>query len=401
MTYDLNTPGAANLWPYHPDWSQGFEVTRSFLGDQSQSRSGYEQRRSLRDTPRFSARYRTVVEGDDLREANHFLRARQNQPAAVPDFSRLSALTASSSAGASVLTIATPPAWAAAARLLVLCNSTNTELVEVVSVVGSTITLVDPLAHAWPGGSWIRPAIHGLLNGNTSATRYHRGAAQLSVEIAAYPGGEPVEAEGAATDTFNGYEVFTAEPDWSGSPSLNYLWPVEQVDYLIGRTAQFRPIEFPQRGTDAQFSGLSVAEAAAIEQTFLRMKGRRGAFYRPTMEKDFKLAASALSGATAFLAAGTDLANDLGSIDYAANPAAIEVVMTSGTRLRRLVTGITVSGGNSNVAVNAAWGVALSSTAVARISWMPLVRFGGDDLVTRWRSPVSASISCNFQSVRA
>lgn len=401
MTYDVATPSAANLVPWHPDWSQGFEVTRSFLGDLINSRSGFEQRRALRNTPRFSARYRTVVQDDDLRTANHFLRAKQNQPAAVPDFSRYAALTASSSGGASVLTMASPPAWVAATRLLVLCSSVTTELVEVEGVAGSTITLADPLAHAWPSGSYVRPAIHGLLNGNTSSNRYHRGAAQLSVEIAAYPGGEPVEDAGTATDTFNGYEVFTAEPDWSGAPSLNYLWPVEQVDFQIGRTAQFRPIEFPQRGTDAQFSGLSVAEAVAIEQTFLRAKGRRGAFYRPTTEKDFKLAASALSGATAFLATGTDLANDLGSIDYAANPAAIEVVMTAGTRLRRLVTGITVSSGNSSVAVSGAWGVALSAATVARISWMPLVRFGGDEMVTRWRSPVSASIACNFQSVRA
>lgn len=397
MTYDLNTPSVAKLWTYHPDWSGGYEVTRSFRTDIITSRNRNEQRRALRDVPRFSARYGTVAQDAALRSANHFLRTWQNKPVAVPDFSRYSLLTASSSVLDTALTLASPPPWVAANRLLVLCSDTASELVEVASIVGSTINLEDPLTNAWPSGSVIRPAIHGLLDGQTSSSRFHRGAADIGVSINAYPGGEPVEAEGSPDITFNGYEVFTAEPNWQGAPNLEYLWPVEQVDYGIGRTAQFRPIDRSQRLAEAEFAGLGPSAAQDIEQAFLRAKGRRGAFYRGTGEQDFVLYANA-SGAT-FLAEGNDLSDAYGGTDFDANPEAIEICLTNGTRLHRIVTDISASGGNSQITVNSSVTITLAGTA--RISWMPLVRFASDDMTTSWRTPISATIRATFQSVKA
>lgn len=401
MSYDLNTLSAARLWSWHPDWSSGYEVKRAFRTDIITSRNNTEQRRALRDVARFSARYSTVVQDSDLRAANHFLRAWQNQPTAVLDFSRYALLTGASSAGVATLTLASPPAWVAADRLLVLCDADTNELVEVDSVADPTITLAATLDNAWATGSVVRPAIFGLLSGQITSSRYHRGAADIAVNIAAYPGGEPIEDEGTAATTFNGYEVFTAEPDWSGSPSLDYLFPVEQVDYGIGRTAQFRPIDMAQRTVEAEFAGLSASAALAIEQTFLRAKGRRGAFYRSAGEKDFVLAATATSGSSFFLDSGLDLFNDFGGVDYAENPTAIEVCLTSGTRLHRLITGITSSAGNSRVAVDSAWPTDLTTSNVARISWMPLVRFASDEMTTRWQTPLSATIRASFQTVRA
>lgn len=401
MTYDVNTLSVARLWPYHPDWSAGYELTRAFRTDIKTSRNNTEQRRALRDAPRLSARYSAVVAEDDRRSADRWLSAWQNKPAAVPDFSRWAALTGSSLAGASTLTLASPPAWVAETRLLVLCGA-EMELVEVEDVTGATITVADPLANAWPSGSIIRPAIHGLLSGQLSASRFRRGAIDIAVGITAYPGGEPPEAEGAAAVSFNGYEIFPAiEPNWSGSPNLNYLWSVEQIDYGIGRTAQFRPIEQPQGIVESEYAGLAPADAQTLEQAFLRAKGRRGAFYRPTTEKDFALFATAGSGTSTFLDTGPTLADDFGAIDFAENPAAIEVCLTSGTRYHRLVTDIAASGGNSLVTVNTAWPQNLTAANVARISWMPLVRFASDEMTTRWQTPLSATIRTSFQSVIA
>lgn len=400
MTYDLNTLSAARLWPYHPDWSQGYEVRRAFLTDIARSRSNMEQRRALRDVPRFSAYYSAVVSGDDQREARQWLNTRQNMPAAVPDFSRHALTTGSASIGGTAITIASPPAWIAANRLIVLCSDVAMELVQVDEVSGSTVNLIGALDNNWPSGSVVRPVIHGLLSGDVRASRYRRGASAITVDVLAYPGGEPPEDEGAASDTFNGYEVFTAEPNWSGAPVLDYLWPVEEVDFGIGRTAQFRPIARPQQLDDAEFAGLSPSAVQAIEQFFLRHKGRRNAFYRPTTEKDFTLAATASTGSGFFLHPGTSLADDMGAINFTTYPAAIEVVMVNGTRIRRLVTGITSSGGNSRVDVNANWPTNLTASNVARISWMPLVRFGSDELVTRWQTPIAATIRAAFQGVR-
>lgn len=398
MSYDLDTPSAARLWPYQPDFSSPYEVRRAFLTDITTSRNNTERRRALRDVPRFWANYRASLSGDDLQAAKHFLRAWQNKPTAVPDYARWAATTGSSSGGSSTLDIAAPPAWLAAGQLALLCDPDgDSELVEIASVADPVVTLADPLASAWPEGSIIRPVILGLLNGRLQGNMLTRGAQQIGVQISAYPGGEPPEDEGTASVTFNGYEVFTAEPDFAQQPSVDYLWPVEQVDYGYGRTAQFRPIDRAGGLVEATFSGLTPADAQVIEQAFLRSKGMRGAFYRPTCQKDMTLAANT-SGLARFDAIGTDLADDFGSIDYAANPTAIEIVQTNGTRIHKLITGITTSGGNSRVAFSGA--ISLSTATTARISWMPLVRFASDELATSWRTFLSATIRASFQTVK-
>jgi hypothetical protein len=397
MTYDVGTLSAVRLWPYHPDWSSPFEIKRAFLTDITTSRNNRERRRAMRDVPRVSASYSTVATGADLQAAKHYLRAWQNKPSAVPDFSRHVATTGSSSGGSSALTIASPPAWLAAETMALICGGGEMELVEITGVAGSTVSLADPLANAWPSGSIVRPIIHGLLDARVRASALTRGTHRLDVRIAAYPGGEPPEDEGTASDTFNGYEVFTAEPDFSSQPSIDHLWPVEQIDFGIGRTAQFRPVDRLEQLVECQFSGLTPATAQAIEQVFLRAKGMRGAFYRPTGEKDMTLAANT-SGLARFDAVGTDLADDFGSTDFAANPTAIEIVQTNGTRTRKLITGITVSGSNSRITFSGS--LSLTVAGVARISWMPLVRFASDELATSWRGPAAGIIRATFQTVK-
>jgi hypothetical protein len=401
VSYDVLAPAAARLWPYAPDWSRGFAVTRSFSTDIFPARDGTEQRRATRHEPRLSARYRTLVTGADLRAAELHLRAWQNKPVVVPDFARWARLTGSSSAGATTLTISPMPAWIAADQPLVLCKAGIEEQVLVIGVVGSTVTLDDPLVNAWAIGDVVRPSLFGLFNAQTSSARLNGDAAAFDIGIDCYPGGEPPREVGTAWASLNSIEVFTPLPDYAGSPSVGHIWPIDQVDYGRGRTAQFRPVDFMARTLEAEFNGMPLAQAAQLEQFFDRMKGRRGAFYVPTWESDFVLAASATSGSSAFIASGSALFDDFGTTDYAAVNEGVAVFLTNGTVLYRRITAITASGSDSRVAVDSAWGVALSSATVARISRMVLSRFASDDMTTSWRTPLSASSRLSFQQVSA
>lgn len=401
MTYDVQSPDAARLWAYGPDWRQGFDVRRSYRTDIRSSRSGMEQRRALRTNPRISAEYRTIASDDDLRGASHFLRAWQNKPTIIPDFARWARTTGSSALGASTLTVSPLPAWAAAGQNLVLCAEGVMERVLVASVAGTTITLEDPLANAWPSGSVLRPTFFGLLESKIGSSRRHRGAAEITVSIDCYPGGEPPRAAGSAWATLNSREIFTLQPDYAGAPSVASVFPLDQIDYGHGRTAQFRPIAEAQPMVEADFTGLDTAAAAQVEQFFDRMKGRRGAFFLPTWAQDFELAASAGSGATTITVGGSDLATDFGSTDYATVEEGLAVCLTDGTTIYRKITDISASGGNSVITVNAAWGAAISAANLARISRMPLVRFASDEMTMSWRTPLSAETRLTFQGVRA
>jgi len=395
MTYDLNTPGVARLWTHAPDWTAGYRVRRAFLTDIFAARSSREQRRAIRDVPRLSVEYDALVSGDEQRAADQFLRGGMNRPAAMPDFSRFAQTTGGSSLGASALTIASPPAWVAVGQVLILCGAGGVfEAVVVESVAGGTVTLVDPLAHAWPSGSVVRPGLFGLL-GQARGTWHKPSATGFALGFNVYPGGEPPEDGGSPSDTFNGLEVLSQEPDWSGPPSMDYVWPVEQIDYGHGRTAQFRPVPQLLGVLEAQFTGLSVASATAIEQVFLRAKGMRGSFYRSTCRPDMVLHAD-VTGATISVE-GSAIADDFGATDFAAVSQAVEIVQRDGTRLRRLVTDIAPSGGNTAITLNAS--VTLTTATTARISWLPRVRFASDELVTEWITPQLATIRTAFQQV--
>ncbi|QDC37106.1 hypothetical protein [Sphingobium fuliginis] len=397
MTYDLATPSLARLWPHEPDWSQPYKVKRSFLTDITTSRSKKERRRALRDVPRLTVALNALVSNASQRAADQFMRGGQNAPAVVPDFSRHAALTGSSSGGSSVLTMASPPAWVAEGQILVLCAPNGTrEAVVVESVAASTINTVDPLDNAWASGRIVRPGIFGLMKDTTRASWHKPSASTFDIELAAYPGGEPPEDEGTATDTFNGLEVVTFEPDWSGSPNMDHIWPVEQVDKGYGRTAQFRPVTRMQGITEQEFKGLSAAQAQAFEQVFLRAKGMRGSFYRSTCKPDMVLNANA-TASTTIVVQGDAIADDFAAVSFASVSQAIEIIQRDGTRLRRLITDINASGGNTAMVLNSA--VTITTANVARISWLPRTRFASDDLTTEWVSPRFANIRATFQTI--
>jgi hypothetical protein len=401
MSYDVLTPAAARLWPYSPDWSRTFDVRRAFKTDIWTSRDGTEQRRATRHEPRFSAQYRTVLSGVNRRAADHHMRAWQNKPVAVPDFARWARLTGSSSGGASALTIASPPSWIAENQPLVLCKEGIQEEVLVTGVAGAVVGVDNPLVNAWSVGDVVRPTFFGLFEAQIASARYNGDTVGYDVTINCYPGGEPPRDAGTAWASLNGLEIFTPLPDYASAPSVGHLWPVDQVDFDRGRTAQFRPVDFMARTLEADFNGLSVAGATQLEQFFDRMKGRRTAFYLPTWEKDFGLAASALSGSSAFVASGSALATDFGSVDYATVNEGVAVCLTDGTVLYRRISDIAPSSGNSLVTVDSAWGVALSGANVARISRMPLSRFNSDEMVMSWRTPLTAASRLAFQQVKA
>jgi hypothetical protein len=219
----------------------------------------------------------------------------------------------------------------------------------------------------------------------------------IDVSLDCYPGGEPARAVGTAWATLNSIEVFTPQPDFASPPSVGYIWPVSQVDYSHGRTAQFREVDFMARTLDVQLSGLGVTVASQVEQFFDRMKGRRGAFYSPTWESDF---APVSFGASSFVAAGSQLATDFGALDFAVVNEGVAVCLADGTILYRRITGITASSGNSAVTVDSAWGVSLTTVNVVRISRLVLSRLSSDDMTMSWRTPLSAQTRLTFQQVK-
>lgn len=401
MSQDVLSPSAARLWDYEPDWRSALAVRRKWKTDIFTSRDNTEQRRAILQVPRISLDYRTVQRGSSLTDAKLWLRAWQNKPTIIPHYARHALTTAGSMAGVSTLDVSPMPAWLAEGQHLVLCGPNGLREVGLIStIVGTTITLVDPLANAWPLGSVLRPTFFGLFANRLQTNRMTPAAGEISVALDVLPGGENPGAAGTPWATLGSREVFTLDPDYRSPVSVGALFPVDQVDVGRGRTSQYRPVSRAEQLVEADFTALGSVTALEVEQFFDRMLGKRNAFYLPTGEPDFTLAASAGSGSTTFLSAGTDLADDFGAVDYTTEEMAVAIFLTDGTRIYRRITDIAVSGLNSLVTLNAALGTAISTANVARISWMPVTRFASDEMEMSWQTPLSAGARLTFQTVR-
>ena len=399
MTYPAIT--AVRPWLFAPQWSSKVTSRYEFKTDLFTARSGREQRRFLRQTPRRTLSYSTVAAGDAFRSLGLFLRANQNQPVAVPEWTRWAVTSATTASLGTVLTFAATPAWMVVGQSVMLLSGNTSHVATITAATGTTVTLDTAVTTSWPAGSIVYAALLCSLSATMQAKNLTNAVKTLPVMLEVYPGSEPEQDTGSAAITFNGREVFPLTANWANDVSVEHQWPVEQVDFGRGRVTDFRPIGFPSQVRKATYLQRDRDEVQALVDFFCRMKGRLGAFYLSSDDDDLLLAATSSSGGSTLTVNAGDwtslLAADAGGYDDAQE--AICIRMRDGSRLYRLVTGVSGSGANRVVTCDGTWPSALSDTTVSGISWMPLVRFASDILELSWLSNAVAETQINFQSI--
>lgn len=399
MTYPAIT--AVHPWLFAPQWSSKVTARYEFKTDLFNSRSGREQRRALRNTPRRSLMYSTVAAGDEFRSLGLFLRTNQNQPVAAPEWTRWVFTSATTASLGTVLTFVATPAWMVVGQAVMLLSGSTSHVATITAATGTTVTLDTAVTASWPAGSIVYAALLCSLSATMQAKHLTNAVKTVPVMLEVYPGSEPVADTGSAAITFNGREVFPLTANWANDVSVEHQWPVETVDFGRGRVTDFRPIVFPSQIRKATYLQRDRDEVQALVDFFCRMKGRRGAFYLSSDDDDLLLAATSSSGGSTLTVNAGDwtslLAADAGGYEDAQE--AICIRMRDGTRLYRLVTDVSGSGANRTLTCSGTWPGSMSDATVSGISWMPLVRFASDILELSWLSNAVAETQINFQSI--
>jgi hypothetical protein len=368
------------LFPFQPDWSGSYKVTRTFKTDIITSRAGKEQRRAVRNRPRKSLEF-TVTEF--AARANLFARTLNKQISSTPiymaDYSRQQLTTSSLATGASVVTVDVQQPWMVGP--VVLVNGSAMEVRQPGGVSGTTLTFGDTTANAWPVGTSVYPALLGVLGTEIKGSRPADQTITATVTFDVTPTSEPEINPAAASTLFNGREVFLAKPDWGQTLNLNFGHPFETIDFGQGAVTYNQPIGFSHLTQQATWLQMTAAANGLIEDTFIRAKGQRGEFYMPTWVNDLPLLALAASGQPVFSVAGTDVATA-----YAGDTVfdAVCAVFNDGTFEFGKVSSIAAVGGNSRITLSANLATALDPTTVAMICWMPVWRFASDALTCEW-----------------
>lgn len=353
------------VFPFTPNWRDSVGVTIEFRTDIVVARSGREQRRSLRQSPRKSLSYRVTVDREERRRLVDFLTKNQGATVLAADPTRCYLLSEPVAADSGELVFHEPlPDWMVVGADVMIGETAHS----IFAVDGGTVS-VEPVNPAiLPTGTIVRPALRGRISGTVGVAHPTDRVAEAVINFAVEPGSEPAVLPAAGLWQHNSREVFGPRPNWTDDVSVTFDWPVEQVDFGFGRTATYQPVDEGWAVRKASFVAASDSEANEIEHFFRRRQGRRGEFYMPTGTDDLTL----VTGGTDDLVVSGPILHD-----------AIEIRLYSGVRLFRTIEA-TPSGDTTILSLNAPLPVAISPDDVALISWMPLVRFGSDEQSFSW-----------------
>lgn len=364
------------VWTLAPNWRVNYVVTYEFRTDVFTSRSGREQRRALRTTPRKQVKFTVTRTEQEARAYSRFLTLNQGALLSVADYSRHATVREPVPSGATVLAITgAAPTWLAEGARVFLGGTVRLEVAAINSESG-TVSLVAPLAQSWPEGVKIYPSLDGRLIDTISTENHGRRTIESEVTIAVEPAtGAVADDAGTPDEFFNAREVLIFSPNFAHAIPSQFTRVVDKADFERGRVATYLPVNFSTRTKTYQVLSPNRHDRERLLGLFLRMKGQRGEFYIPTYEDDFTLVVPAVALANSATFAGTDL-----HAIYQANDVhrAIAIKTPEHTFYRRII-GTSTDGVNTTIVTDTGWPVPIDQ--VVQVSWLLVHRLATDQMV--------------------
>lgn len=388
-----------DLVPVTPNWQRAFRVGYAFKTEIMESRSGKEQRRALRISPRRTFEYEGLVRPASVAAFNRFMVDQHNQDVYVADYTKMikAAQGIVSSGTALVFKAGTVPAWAVPTAKVALVHRERQALRTITTVVGSTVNFSESEVTSWPAGTKLAPTVKGMLD-DTARVRFRTNAvAEAPIRFSVRPGSEVVSALVAdASDYFDARELFTWRMNWGESVESTYVFPTETVDFDFGVTETYRPISFASRVRQATYVTKTRAETEDLISFFLRMGGRCGEFRMPSWEPDIVPSAALVASDNKMTVAGTALYDTYNGDTV---HTAIMVLFKSGLRVYRKISAMAIVSGNTQLTLTADWPFSEPASNVKLVCWAPVCRFASDEIIVEWLTDSVAQVRLSVMSL--
>lgn len=380
--------------PTLPNWSDPVRATYEFSTGIVTSRDGREQRWANRQRARLTLQFSTLLTQPGIHRFMADLAESGHAPFNVLATWRHTALAATAPSAAVDLTVSEVPFWLVAGSSIVLAAPDFWEAATVLSVSGTTVTLVDGTSREFPSGTRVYGAYRARApeEPQFQALTSTVWTGEMVYEVD--PGSDPQAAPAATPATFEGREVFLTRPDWSERPRVSFRELRETVDSEFGVVETSSPTRRTEIELRLRYVGLTADATEALIAFFLRQKGRRGSFWMPTWQADLTPIGTVASGASTFDVPGTDAFygfadSDLYNVVIARRP--------DGYQVNR-VLGVAISGANSRFTFADPWSAPLDGNTV--VSWCPLWRFAADRLEVSRRTDAVADMQFPVVAIR-
>lgn len=383
------------LLPFRPNWAKGFAVTLNYLTDIAQFYDGTEQRRAQRAFPRRQFEFTPMERDDRAQDVQSFMTVAGNERFFVADYGRWRRADGAVAPGATTLVLDASCAWAGPTNRLVADDGVTQQVLRVASVAGLTLTLVAGPAIAIPDGAKIYACVESYLDEPQGIVRVTNRAGEFPVSLLEFPGESAKLAPAAWPTTFKTLPLFDRPPDWSSRPRVKVESDREFFDFSKGKVGFTSARAYLSTVYQFGHVGKSQAESEALFDFFCAMRGRQGEFWLPSWIDDMRLGADYTTGAVLVIAGDT--------IVQAENDPTrrhIRIVAKDGTVLLREVLSMALSGGDTELTLDADLPSALSADDVASISWLHRARFASDSASFSWETDSLMTTTLNFTTLR-
>lgn len=386
----------APLLDFPVNWDSSYRISYEYKTDMITSRSGREQRRALRTSPRKTIEYQSLITNTELQRFNRLFTSSHYRVINTPEFSRSTFTTVPMTSGADSVTLSTVPPWLVPGTVIALHYERRIELHSVTDVIGSDISFDEPTATSWPPGTKIHPVVHGNLARQIKVPHSTNTTAAAAIGFDVEPASEVIIAPAAASVMFKGREVFLTKPNWISEINWTFEHDIETVDYGRGRVARFLPIDFETKLFEANYLARTAVEAGDLLSFFERQLGQVGEFYMPTWTNDMALSLPAFAGASTMRIKGLNVAQV-----YEDHPVyrSIAVFLRDGRRTFGRISDFLEFGGDSLLVMEDAWPFQIDPANVLMICWMPVWRSATDTLTIEWITDAVAQTKLSLKTL--
>jgi len=394
----LNVP----IWDVPPNWSSTYKVSREYKTDILTSRGGKEQRRAMRETPRKSLEFTSLLKFGEMRRFQSFLGQRQGFPFYLPEVTAKTRTAETIAANGLSVLLERKPGWLQLGTVVILSDGDRMDARVISLINGNRVDFLagggTGVTGAWPKGTKVYYAVYGMLNANMSARVHTSAVTEVQITFNVMPGSEPPSWRATVpASTFAGREIFTMKPNWATPLSINFATNNDVVDNGVGQISVFQPVQFNDRVTRMTFLNKTIEQYELVQSFYERMKGQQGVFWCPTWLDDFELDARTAPGSIVYVK-GTDAVDFMAADSVYRN---IAILTTDNTLNCYNVTSIgKVNGENVSALAISPPLTAAVRAKIKKISWLVLCRLATDTLTTSFVTDEVATFELSMQTLQ-
>ena len=387
-------------WTLAPDWADGVEETLEFSTDVLTSRSGAEQRRALRVSPRKVFKVVALPEGRERALADNALHGWGGRLWAVPIWPDIQRLGAPLVAGATSIPCATAYRDFKVGYLALLRSESafTYETAEITAVNADSLTLARPTLQAWPAGTRLYPMHVARLTRQPRFKRFTDRAWRLDCEFITVDACD-WDALAFAT-TYRSHPVLATRPDETEDLTGTYERLLAVLDNGVGAPYT---VDTAAAGFMLQ-SHRWVLDGAAERDTFRRLlyalRGRQVSVWVPTHAEDLVVASVVADSATSLQIENIGFKRygfgEVGRRD-------LRLEMRNGTVYHRRITGAAeISDDLESITIDTPLGVTYQPGDFARISFLRLMRSDEDRTTIQHLTDLEgvAKATITFRTIR-